>query len=387
MTGPQHAEVQRVTLVSRWALALAITAPSTAFAWPVAGRLATTVPGLLILTVYVALAVAAIHAATLTLRTPPTRPRPLLLAVTGITAAAGLASVLPALDHGWLPATPNSPIAACVLAVVPAAAAWAGTHWRVSSALALATTLTTAWVTSPDPLPGAGVVLALWIVTTLGVRTSQWSLQVMHQLNAARQAETRLAVVEERLRFARDLHDTLGRTLAGIALKAELAARLPHGPQARFEMTQIQRLARESQQEIREVVRGYRTTDLETELDGARSVLAAAGITCRIRTTGSEPGDAIRTALGWAVRETATNVIRHSQATYCTITLAHTADGTSILTVTNNNPRPAVDSTSGTGLDGLAQRLAAHAGTLTHGPAPDGTYTVTARIPPQEHAL
>ncbi|MEU8783446.1 histidine kinase [Streptomyces sp. NPDC048637] len=306
--------------------------------------------------------------------------------MTGIAAAAGLAAVLPALDHGWLPATPKGPIAACALAVVPAAAAWAGAHWRASSALALASALTTAWATGPDALRGFGAVLALWIITTLGVRTSQWSLQVMHQLNAARQAETRLAVVEERLRFARDLHDTLGRTLAGIALKAELAARLPHGPQAQFEMTEIQRLARESQQEIRDVVRGYRTTDLETELDGARSVLAAAGITCRIRTTGPEPCDAIQTALGWAVRETATNVIRHSQATYCTIALTHAADGTSILTVTNNHPRPAVDSTAGTGLDGLAQRLAAHAGTLTHGPGTDGTYTVTARIPPQEHA-
>ncbi|WP_338784401.1 histidine kinase [Streptomyces sp. DG1A-41] len=386
MPGSPHAGVQRVTVVSRWALAFAVLVSASAFAWPVVAPLTDDIPGLIVFTAYAGLTLAATHTATLALHTPPPGARPALLAVTALATAAGLGLVRPALDHGWLPEAPKVATAACALAVIPTAAAWSCAHWRFSSALALTSTLATGWAAGPEALPGTSAVLTLWVITTLGVRTSQWSLQVMHQLNSARQSETRLAVAEERLRFARDLHDTLGRTLAVIALKAELAARLSPVPRAESELTEIQRLARESQQEIREVVRGYHTTDLETELDGARSVLAAAGITCRVRTTGAEPDPTVQSVLGWAVRETATNVIRHSRASYCAITLTHSA-AASTLTVANNNPdpAPATGATAGTGLKGLAQRLADHAGTLTHGPESDGTYLVTARIPAQEH--
>ncbi|MFE9539629.1 histidine kinase [Streptomyces sp. NPDC006691] len=75
----------------------------------------------------------------------------------------------------------------------------------------------------------------------------------------------------------------IGRNLSVIALKAELAQRLSHDPRAQSEMGQVQRLTRGLHHEIREVVNGYRSTDLATELQGARAILEAAGIACRIR--------------------------------------------------------------------------------------------------------
>ena len=57
------------------------------------------------------------------------------------------------------------------------------------------------------------------------IMVSRLNLTV-RELRAAREEIARLAVTEERLRFARDLHDLLGHSLSSIALKSELAGRL-----------------------------------------------------------------------------------------------------------------------------------------------------------------
>ncbi|MZE81873.1 histidine kinase [Streptomyces sp. SID5475] len=171
----------------------------------------------------------------------------------------------------------------------------------------------------------AGTALGLvfscaWSVFT--VRCSVWMLAVMYELEESRTVQARLAVAEERLRFARDMHDVMGRNLAVIALKSELAAQLTRRGSAAAvdQMVEVQRIAQESQREVREVVRGYREADLHTELVGAGAVLRSAGIDCRI--DDRHPGGlspAARSALGWVVREGTTNVLRHAEARSCAI--------------------------------------------------------------------
>ncbi|CAM5704256.1 hypothetical protein SVIOM74S_07880 [Streptomyces violarus] len=106
---------------------------------------------------------------------------------------------------------------------------------------------------------------------------SVWLLNIVYELDEARETRARLAVAEERLRFGRDLHDVMGRNLAVIALKSELAVQLAQRdrPEAVAQMVEVQRLAQESQREVREVVRGYREADLASELAGAQGVLTA----------------------------------------------------------------------------------------------------------------
>ena len=130
----------------------------------------------------------------------------------------------------------------------------------------------------------AGVSYAGPLLALASVRCGAWSLGVMLQAEQNRDAQARLAVAEERLRFGRDLHDVMGRNLAVIALKSELAVQLARRgrPEAVDQMIEVQRIAQESQREVREVVRGYREADLEAELAGAQGVLAAAGIDCRV---------------------------------------------------------------------------------------------------------
>jgi len=134
------------------------------------------------------------------------------------------------------------------------------------------------------------------------------------------------AVIEERMRMARDLHDLLGHTLAMIALKSELAARLvaENPVQAAQEMRDVERAARQTLREVRVVVAGARQPTLQSELDGARQLLEAAGIVYTLEQTAEALPAPVDAVLAWTIREGVTNVIRHSRARWCHIRLVAT---------------------------------------------------------------
>ncbi|EPH41658.1 hypothetical protein STRAU_5258 [Streptomyces aurantiacus JA 4570] len=227
----------------------------------------------------------------------------------------------------------------------------------------------------------AGLVAFGGLTALLTARCGAWSLSVMWEADRAREVEARLAVAEERLRFGRDLHDVMGRNLAVIALKSELSVQLARRgrPEAVEQMIEVQRIAQESQREIREVVRGYRDIDLGVELVGAQGVLEAAGIACRV--TGAPDGlpDAAQSALGWVVREGTTNVLRHGDARSCAIELS-VAEGRTTLIIENDGVPDAAAGPGGSGLTGLRERLTEVGGTLEHHSA-EGRFRLTARVP------
>jgi two-component system sensor histidine kinase DesK len=232
---------------------------------------------------------------------------------------------------------------------------------------------------------GIGVLLTC-LLMTLAAGFSGWLLRTVYELDEAREAQARLAVAEERLRFGRDLHNVMGRNLAVIALKSELAVQLARRgrPEAVDQMIEVQRIARESQREVRDVVRGYREADLTVELEGARGVLAAAGVDCRVeagpaRTLPTE----VQSALGWVVREATTNVLRHGDPRSCLIRLAVPAAGPLTLVVENDGAPGTPSGPPGSGLAGLRERLAVLDGTLRAGPAEGGRFRLTAEIPEQ----
>ncbi|GAB2581121.1 histidine kinase [Streptomyces capparidis] len=331
------------------------------------------------------------------------RPTALMAAVTA-TAAVVLALVLheqyraPSGDDatGFVFAVGCTmlPVAVLTVRALPAR--------RIAGVVAAAVAVATA-ATAAAGLPAVVVWVNAWCAFTFACvavfvsRLSGWSIQIMWELQDAHDTRARLAVAEERLRFARDLHDVMGRNLSVMALQSELAARLARRgatDAAAGQMEEVQRIAREAQAEIRAVVRGYREADLAAELSGARGVLEAAGIDCAIDTPG--PGGdtaaslspSAQAALGWVVREATTNVLRHADAASCEIRL-RVAARRAVLTVANNGARPPGPRTGGTGpgggtgLTGLRERLAALGGTLTTH-ARDGTFVLTASVPREE---
>ncbi|MFJ9039941.1 sensor histidine kinase [Streptomyces sp. NPDC102406] len=233
-------------------------------------------------------------------------------------------------------------------------------------------------------LIGMGAVLGLSVpLELLCARCSAWNLSVMWESEHAREVEARLAVAEERLRFGRDLHDVMGRNLAVVALKSELAvqlARRGRTEDAVTQMIEVQRIAQDSQKEVREVVRGYREADLGAELAGARGVLSAAGIDCSV--TGSAAGlpPEVQSALGWVVREATTNVLRHGAAEVCSVGLDIGARGV-VLTVENDGAGAVDAAVGGSGLAGLRERLAVLDGTLEAGMVRTGVFRLVAAVP------
>ncbi len=237
---------------------------------------------------------------------------------------------------------------------------------------------------------GQGVVYVVVVgaVTMSMVRFNQTS----RELRSAREEIARLAVTNERLRIARDLHDLLGHNLSLIALKSELARRLlTVAPErAATEISDIETVARTTLQEVREAVASYRQPTLASELQGAQEILAAAGIAYRYE------GDAeiiatlpasIEAALSWVVREGVTNVIRHSRARHCTIRLNRSSNTVRVEVIDDGSGVPlTVTSTgsltgSGNGLRGLSERVSALGGSCEVGPRKEGGFRLAVALP------
>ncbi|MEV0444893.1 sensor histidine kinase [Streptomyces spectabilis] len=208
--------------------------------------------------------------------------------------------------------------------------------------------------------------------------------EAVRDLRAAREELARRAVAEERLRFSRDLHDLLGHTLSVIVVKSEAARRLaPRDVDAALgQVADIESVGRQALTEIREAVTGYREASLSTELDRVRDLLDAAGVETVVRQSGPPLDPRSAALLGWVVREAATNVVRHARATRCEIEVAG-AGGRTRLVITDDG-RGTGTTPPGSGLKGLAERLAAAGGSLESGPAPRSGFRVTAVLPTAE---
>jgi two-component system sensor histidine kinase DesK len=222
--------------------------------------------------------------------------------------------------------------------------------------------------------------------TTLAIGFLMFSFGRLIRANAAlRCAQAELAdraVDEERLRFARDLHDLLGHDLSVIALKAQLARRLmDRDPEAaQRELADVETVTRTALREVRDAVSGYRQPALASELAGARTALDAAGIACTVEHAEAALPPSREAVLAWGVREATTNVIRHSGAQRCAIRIAVGLDEAT-LEVTDDGGATEDGSPGGTGLLGLEERAAAAGGQVVAGPRPGGGFGLELRIP------
>ncbi|XKH57181.1 histidine kinase [Citricoccus nitrophenolicus] len=230
---------------------------------------------------------------------------------------------------------------------------------------------------------------------------SAWWWNIVVHLNDARRDAAQLAVARERLRFASDLHDIQGHHLQVIALKAELAERLMGAgrPEAAAEnIHEVRTIARTALEETRSLVRNLREVSLEEEIANAKDVLNASGAAVTIRGILVED-PAVRTLLGLAVREGATNILRHAAAaTRVSITLEDADGGLRLVMVNDGVEAPDDDGgegagapsgtlvvgaggpASGTGLSGLNRRFASSGGSVT-GRYDDGAFVLEARLP------
>jgi two-component system sensor histidine kinase DesK len=225
--------------------------------------------------------------------------------------------------------------------------------------------------------PTLGIGMLMLVVADLRTRN--------RELHAARAELARLAVADERARFARDLHDLLGHSLSVIALKAELAGRLMHEQpaEAARHVSEIEQVARGALTEVREAVSGYRQPTLDDEIAGAKMALSAAGIEAEIERPAVAFDPAIEAVLAWTVREGATNVIRHSGAGHCSVKVM-AGLGEAGVEVLDDGPGcedAVANGHDGHGLEGLRERVARLHGQIEAGTGAAGGYRLAVRVP------
>jgi two-component system, NarL family, sensor histidine kinase DesK len=262
-----------------------------------------------------------------------------------------------------------------------------GLAWRAGAVACLLVAALTAGINlafAPhDPGSAAGVALLVLLIG-LGMVGVRQLIATITALNTAREEMARLAVGEERLRFARDLHDLLGHSLSVIVLKSEVArGLLERDPgQAAAAVEDIERVAREALHDVRDAVAGYRKTNLAGELAGAREMLESAGISVRWDESAGDLPEEADTVLAWAVREGATNVLRHSQAREWMIKLER-RNGSAVLEMVDDGLGDTAGASGelGNGLRGLGERVAAVGGEMKAQPVKGHGFRLAVRVP------
>ena len=234
--------------------------------------------------------------------------------------------------------------------------------------------------------------------------------QLTVELARAREEVAQLAANEERLRLARDMHDLTGQSLSMITLKSELAARLlgrlPESAERDRvcdEIEQVASVSRQTLRDIREAISGYRRPTLAVEVITARAALASAGIAAHddadlTLLSGTVDPDT-EAPLAWCLREAVTNVVRHSGAKNCYISLTQRSGSMSLIVRDDGKGHTAPDGRgteppeaglpshpssgrlTGTGLHGMAERLSAVGGSLELRPDERPGFCLIATVP------
>ncbi|PXA76891.1 sensor histidine kinase [Auritidibacter sp. NML100628] len=223
-----------------------------------------------------------------------------------------------------------------------------------------------------ENVPNFVMLLSVAIATMLVLQL----VKVNEQLVDAKDAIADMAVLRERERVSRDLHDVLGRSATTIALKARLSAELlsrSDHRRALAEVEDINRLALTISRDTRDAVRNLRQTTLEAELLALEATAHAAGIRLDIHRTGiPEPHD--EPVLALIIRESVTNAVRHANASLISITVE--ASGVEI--ADDGHGGSVIE---GEGIRGMKDRLSACGGTLSVDSGQSQGTVVTARLP------
>ncbi|MGH3468979.1 MAG: sensor histidine kinase, partial [Thermocrispum sp.] len=243
----------------------------------------------------------------------------------------------------------------------------------------------------PDPEWGASS-LVFGIVTTLMTGVAVYGLTrlayLVHELHAARDDLARLAVAEERLRFARDLQDRLGIRLSEIVARTERIRRkaADGGPaQVHDDLAEVLQVSRRALADVRSVASGYRRLSLDAELAIARSVLEAAGVAVRVeRQVVGELAEPVATVLAVVLREAVTNVLRQGRVEGCQIRLGRAGERVLLEIVTDRVAGGEDSQDESDTPPGLAARVRDLGGQLSAGVGGDGRYVVRATIPQGE---
>lgn len=244
---------------------------------------------------------------------------------------------------------------------------------------------------------GTEAALMLAVITLGDAVRNRRSLRaaLLRQAAAAqeeRRREAALQVEAERLRIARELHDTLGHTMSVITLQSAVAREAladAEPGQVETALAAIHSVSGSAMAELRATLGTLRRAgprapvpgfaQLETLVDGVRR----GGLTVDLRVDG--PVDALPTVVGSTVyrivQEALTNVVRHARATRVAVTVRATATALALDVVDDGRGAGTDGVERGQGLRGMSERVALLGGTVDAGDAEGGGFRVAVRLP------
>ncbi|MBP1995994.1 sensor histidine kinase [Paenibacillus eucommiae] len=210
--------------------------------------------------------------------------------------------------------------------------------------------------------------------------------ELQEQLEDANKRISEFIKQEERQRIARDLHDTLGQKLSLIGLKSDLAGKLiyKNPERAQSEMKDVHQTARTALKEVREMVSHMRGTRVEEEIIRIKQILKAAQI--EVEFVGlarlTNVSLFIENVLSMCMKEVITNVVKHSQATSCQISIEQSKTDIKI-SVQDNGVGITKEgyTVKGNGLLGIKERVEFVNGSLDINSDGQAGTTVTIKVP------
>jgi signal transduction histidine kinase len=224
----------------------------------------------------------------------------------------------------------------------------------------------------------AGVVAVGIFLISLGT-TFVLALRI-RRLRAEKDSAVALAQ-EQQEQFARDLHDLVGHWLWLASIKSELAYRhAADDARLRGDLDEILQAVRQAAHAVRNVSQAYLQLSLSGETTRARTLLSSFGAYCSVRLDVADLPREVSATLGTVVRESVTNMLRHSKVTRCAIELTEHS-GRLRLTVANDGTSGQEPASTGSGLGNLRHRVGRLGGTVRVTAGGDGWFILIADLP------
>jgi signal transduction histidine kinase len=219
------------------------------------------------------------------------------------------------------------------------------------------------------------------------------------ELEQAREELARRAVVEERLRLARELHDVVAHAMSVIAVQSGVGAHVANTQpkEARRSLAAIEATSRAALEELRRLLGVLRQEDEPqgalapvpglADLEGLLAEVAKAGLAVKLQVNGTRPPlpAGVDLSAYRIVQEALTNVVKHAGPARAQVTIRYRDHDVTVEVI--DDGRGAVTSASdgrvgtGHGLIGMRERVQAFGGDLEVGPRPGGGFRVAARLP------
>jgi signal transduction histidine kinase len=213
------------------------------------------------------------------------------------------------------------------------------------------------------------------------------------QLEALREAETRSAIVEERMRIAREVHDVVGHSLVAITLQARAGLRrLSRSPErAGQALREIEALASRALAETRTAVATIRSGTEVTALQPQPTLADLPDLAESMRgleldvhlvvdPATRQLAAHLQSAAYRIVQESLSNAAKHARPAHTDIRITYAGDDFTV-EITDDSPNAAPAAGEGSGLRGMRERAEQLGGTLEAGPTPDRGWHVRARFP------